>query len=182
MWKVAWVAMISALSGPAGAQISGEHLVQAKLPGFVVGHTAERGPMFIEELIPEGETVEQWTRMITKQRFAGTAGSLSPEELMSRMASGLAGGCPGGVAGAVRRFEVLGAAAAELRADCPKNPATGKPETFLAQAIAGPADIHVLQVAFRKMPSRDDVSWAKSHLASAVLCTATSRDPRCERR
>jgi hypothetical protein len=56
-----------------------------------------------------------------------------------------------------------------MRVDCPINPSTGKPETFFAKAMPSASDMHVAQVAFRRVPSSADTSWAENYLASVKL-------------
>jgi hypothetical protein len=56
-----------------------------------------------------------------------------------------------------------------MRVDCPLNPATGLPETFFAKAVPGAADMHVAQVAFRRVPSAQDATWAERYLAGVTL-------------
>ena len=67
-------------------------------------------------------------------------------------------------------------------ADCPRNPQTGLPETFLILAIEGANDMHVAQVAFRRVPSAQDIAWAEAQLESVALCTGASREPVCTAR
>ena len=176
--SVAILALIAAASA-APAQTPGERLVQARPAGFVVGHTVSAPEASIEERIPQGESVQRWTRMLTTQRFAATALRLRPEQVLLRMASSLPKGCPGGKTGPIRTFTVVGRPAAEFRADCPRNPAHGGPETFFARAIAGASDVHIVQVAFRRVPSPADAAFARAHLDSVALCTGAAKTGPC---
>ena len=71
--------------------------------------------------------------------------------------------------------------AVTFRVDCPLNPATGRPETFLLRAIAGSTDLHVVQVAYRRLPNAAESEAAQRHRDSVRLCRASSPDPRCRR-
>lgn len=173
--------LVAALAAAAQGGAS-EWIGQAELPGFVVGHRVEGANGMIVERIPSGESVQRWTRMVTVQRFTGAAERIRPEGLIENMARGLESGCPGGRSTQVTRLQVSGRPAARFRADCPVNPATGLPETFVALAIAGEADMHVAQVAFRRVPSAQDAEWAARQIDSVVLCTAASREPACNNR
>lgn len=164
----------------AQAQPQAEWLVQAPLPELVVGFEREEGGSLIVERIPPGETVQAWSRMATTQRFAGAvARGISLSIWADHFYAGLAGGCPGYRAGRPRYFEAGGRPAVEFRVDCPRIHATGRPETFLLRALAGTSDLHVVQIAFRHVPTDDEVEWAQAHLASALLCDSSSDDPRC---
>ena len=172
--------LLALAATPALAEPPAEWVGQAPLPGLVIGYQrAERGSMMVER-IPPGESVEQWTRMVTNQRFAGViarGGTL--DEWLGHFLDGLATGCPGFRAGAPNRLTIAGRPAIALRIDCPRNPQTGRPETFLLRAIAGSADLHVAQVAFRHVPTEAEAGWAAAHLASVALCTRRSADPVC---
>ncbi len=173
--------LLACAASPAAAQLSGERIVQPPLAGFVTGFEKQGNGSAIVEQVPSGETVHRWTRMVTVQRFAGLNGRPSARGLLENMARGLSGGCPGGKAGAIASVSVDGRPAAQFRADCPRNPATGLPETFIARSIAGKDALHVVQVAFRRAPSAADVSWAQAHLAGAMLCMAADQRAVCRR-
>jgi hypothetical protein len=140
-------------------------LAMPAAPGFVIGHEAERDGNAIVERVPSGETVQKWTRMITMQRFAGVARRTDSDGFLQLMLDGLERACPGATV-AYRR--PVGSNA-QMRVDCPLNPATGLPETFFAKAMPGAADMHVAQVAFRRVPSAEDASWAEHYLAGVAL-------------
>lgn len=176
------LAIIAAMALVAQGDGAPEWIGRAELPGFVEGHRVERPHGMIVEWVPEGETVRDWTRIVTVQRFGEAATRTRPRAVIAGMAEGLPASCPGGVAGAVETLRVSGRQAARFRADCPLNPVTGRPETLFALAIAGERDIHMLQVAFRHVPSADEARWAEALLASAVLCANTRVESVCENR
>ena len=158
---------------------SNEWIAQADLPGFAEVHRDEGANGMIIERVPNGESVERWSRMITVQRFTGAAQGLSPQQLLVNMANGLSTGCPGAQASQIVRLTVSSRPAARFRVDCPRNPGTGLPETFTALAIAGATDLHVAQVAFRRVPSQADDAWAARQISSVALCSAASRESVC---
>ena len=176
------IAMVAALVASAAQGSAGERLIQADLAGFAEAHRVESANGMIVEWVPRGESVERWTRMVTHQRFAGAALRLRPHDLLDNMIAGLRTGCPGARTSEVTRFTVSGRPAARFRADCPLNPSTRMPETFTALAIAGEADMHVAQVAFRRVPSASDDSWAETQLRSVRLCGADSKETACAAR
>ncbi|UIJ46146.1 hypothetical protein LZK98_04125 [Sphingomonas cannabina] len=154
-----------------GAQ-AGERLVWPKADGFVVAHQQDNGRTSIEEQVPKGETVEQWTRMITTLTFAGP---LDPAGFADRMAGLWSQSCPGAKAGA----PVSGARGVDIRIDCPLNPQTGKPETMFQRSVAGESKLYVLQVAFRLTPTKDQAAWAMAQLDRATLCRLDSVEAAC---
>jgi hypothetical protein len=171
-----------ALMGASAAMAQGgaEWLGQAPLPGLVIGFQRAEARGMIIERVPPGETVEQWSRMVTVQRFTGViarGGTL--DEWRGHFLDGLRTGCPGFRGGDATHLTVAGRPALDLRIDCPVNPATGRPETFLLRAIAGRADLHIAQIAFRHVPSEAEVQWASTQLAGVTLCTPEDLVPAC---
>jgi hypothetical protein len=163
----------------AGGAASAEHFSDPGVTGFVVGYEAANAEQSIRELIPQGETVQDWSRMITDQRFAGLVRLTTPKQFAGVMTEGLEKSCPGGMAGPIAEFKRHGRPAATMRADCPRNPATGKPETFLMVLIAGEKDLHARQVAFRKLPDAAETKWAEDILARTRLCVAGQKAAGC---
>jgi len=147
-------------------------LVTQALPGFVVGYEVANAQQSIREEIPRGETVQSWTRMVTTQRFFGLADIASTEEYLGNVIAGLPRGCPGAVISPITPATVSKRKTARVRVDCPRNPATGKPETFLMLAVPIGRDIHVKQAAFRRVPSAADIAWAEALLAATRVCEA----------
>lgn len=165
------------------AQSPSDWLIQAPLPELIVGYEAERGGSSIVEQIPPGETVQRWTKMVTTQRFGGAiAGGLTLRGWVGNFLARLQTGCPGYRASEPVRATVEGRSHVSFRVDCPLNPDTGQAETFLLRAFAGSTDLHVVQIAFRHVPSSSEIAWAQAHLATVHLCDRSSTMPACRSR
>jgi hypothetical protein len=178
MRKVPILAAMVFLAGAAPVPV-GEHLAQATLPGFVEGYTAANGSQSIREEIPLRETVDVWTRMVTTQRFGGLADRATPAEYLANVAAGMTQACPNGRTTPIAPRTVAGRSGATMRADCPYLASTGKPETFIIVALPGAHDMHVRQVAFRRVPTKADLDFAESVLGSVRLCPPGSRKAGC---
>ncbi|MES2096168.1 MAG: hypothetical protein V4459_05365 [Pseudomonadota bacterium] len=152
----------------------GERLVAPVPAGFVVGYSVARGTMAIEERVPKGESVELWSRMITVQRFTGGA-RFGARMLLDRIKASLPGGCPGGTTSGVVESTIDQRTYASMRADCPLNPATGKPETFFARTVVGADDLYSVQYAYRAVPSNAESMTAEAYLAGIRLCPGADR-------
>jgi hypothetical protein len=177
MKKTLVAIVICCLAAPVAAQPSSEWLAQAPLPGLVVGYRAAQNGRSIVEWIPQGETVEVWTRMVTVQRFPDIGPRL--RFWADTFGTGLSQSCPGAVVGRPAYSRTDGHQQVEFRVDCPRNPETGQPETFLLRAIAGASDLHSAQVAFRHVPSAQETDWARRQLASVTLCSRENASPIC---
>jgi hypothetical protein len=156
-----------------------EHLASPDLPGFVVGHEAANAEQSIREEVPAGETVEDWTRMVTTQRFGGAAARLTPTGFLEGITRDLSAACPGARTSRVLTGTRSGHTGAQMRAFCPLLAQTGKPETFIMLVIAGAEDLHVKQVAFRRVPTDEDVEWGEAVLAAVVFCDTGEESEGC---
>ena len=181
MWKNSWLARVAAAAivmcaSPAIAQDGGETLILPGLPGLELGFEEARDGSFIREWIPRGETVHAWSRMITLQRFAGfIANGGTLQRWAAAFTTSLRSGCPAARLDGphFRSGEV------ELRVDCPRNGATGRPETFVLRGVAGRRDLHIVQAAMRREPSAADLVWAQGVVAGAAYCAPGSEVAAC---
>jgi len=181
MSKRRFAALLAAcFATAAAAQQAREWLGQAPLPGFVVGWEQQNRGAMIVEYVPRGETVHAWTRMITIQHFLGRLnGSMTFEAWVDNYLGNVGRACPGAVFSRPAYSRIQGRPAVQLRGDCPRNALTGSPETFLFLGFNSGGDLHIAQVAFRHVPSADELRWARRHLASVIFCTAASANPIC---
>jgi hypothetical protein len=152
-------------------------LSPAALPGFVLGYEASDTAMDFAEWVPKGETVQAWTRMVTMIRLNSLR--VTPRQFNQIMKDQLIKSCPGASVSAEASTEIEGRPAASFRSDCPRNPATGKPEVLFHLAISGQNDLHVRQVAFRYLPSAEDVRWANGIIGSTRWCALGSKAKGC---
>lgn len=142
------------------ASSAGEQVVRPALPSFVVGNQQAAGGASIIEQVPSGETVERWTRMVTTQRFEGLADRIDAPGFLNKLAALTEQRCAGAKASDLQKS----GSSAEVRVDCPLNVETGQPETFIARAIADGHDLHIFQVAWRRVPTAADVAWGERYL------------------
>lgn len=168
-------AVLALLSVPAMAQQNGlpEGLGSPALTGFVVGYRASNEKQFLQEEIPEGETVHSWTRMVTTQRYRDLALGVTPYQMLQTVAANAPKSCPRAVVTAPASLTIGGRPAAQMKVDCPLNPESGTPETFFMLAVAGQRDMMIKQVAFRRLPSQEDIAFATGFLGSMTVCTST---------
>ncbi|QJU56739.1 hypothetical protein HL653_02110 [Sphingomonas sp. AP4-R1] len=165
-----WIALQAAGAVPAPEA----EMLEAPLPsGFKIGFADKQSGQTIEERVPVRETVEAWSRMITVQRFSGLA-RIGPHAMLEKLGSLMIQACPGAIADPIEDASDGGHVTAAFRVTCPLNPATGKPETMLARAFAGDADIHLVQYAYRAIPSPKEASAATAYLGSVRLKSGSS--------
>ena len=178
MRKTVQFAMAALLLGAAPASVNADgRLSTAALPGFVLGYEANDATMDFAEWVPTGETVQAWTRMVTMIRLDNLR--VTPQQFNQMMKEGLAKSCPGATVSDEDTADIGGRPAASFRGNCPRNPDTGKPEVLFHLAIAGTNDLHIRQVAFRYMPSANEVRWAEGMLGATRWCAMGSKAKGC---
>ncbi|WP_071672844.1 hypothetical protein [Nioella nitratireducens] len=162
---------------PASAQttFSGENLLLRLPTGFEEGYQATRGSDTISEYVPEGETVEDWTRMLTIQIFR-EAGDADPVAYLGQLGTALSEACPGSGGNLLGQEPVDGLPAAAAFYVCPAAEQDAPPqEVFLTQAIAGRDALYVVQIAWHDGPEQDELRQWIAYLQEAGVCD-TRRD------
>jgi hypothetical protein len=143
-------------------------LVRFSMPSsFVPVFEQTKGPNYIREAVPKGETAEQWTQMITVTGHKGAAtAQFTPQGFANSMAGGFKGACP-------ETFVAKGFGATKLGAQdafvammgCGKvnAAADGHSEMMLLVAVKGSADGYTVQWAERgptqTAPAIDEAKW-----------------------
>lgn len=173
------LALASTCAGAAMAAPPAEWVGQGPLPGLVIVHQLAGDGSLIVERVPPGETVERWTRMVTNQRFAGQLAGGTLDQWVVNYFEGMGRDCPGYRASPRTRLQIEGRPAVEFRVDCPRNPATGLPETFFMRAIGSGDVLHLAHVAFRSVPTAAETVWARQHLATVTWCNRRIASPIC---
>lgn len=154
----------------ARAELGGETLLVAMPPGYKIGYRVERGNMVMSEMVPTGETVENWTEMVTVQVFHGL--KAQPEKFRDTLQQRWVAACPGGNGTTVTSANENGYPVLVWRLDCPENPQTGKPEITWFKAIAGKDSFYLVQKAFKFTPSQQQTERWTAYLNSVAVCDA----------
>jgi hypothetical protein len=148
-------APLAAAAVPTAISPVFHQLVLFSLPaGFKAAFEKTNGSFYIREHIPEGESVDKWTRMITLTAAKDLASNpdATPQALLGRMAAGFRTHCPDTFTSAVLGPQTVdGHAGFEMIASCGHVPAGGGAysETAIMLAIKGSSDYYTLQWAER---------------------------------
>jgi hypothetical protein len=130
-------------------------LVSFSMPAnFIVGFENTNNGRYTREAVPEGETVQQWSEMITVTGAQGLAGSPNglPENFALTIAAGFKRACPETFAAKARGATRIGEHDAFMAVvGCGRvgNGAAAYSETTLIIAIKGTTDVYTLQWAER---------------------------------
>lgn len=154
--------VIAALGAAAPALALSVALPQ--VPGFKIGSQQQAGRAVMLELVPTGQTVQRYTKMITLVTTPG-AGQMSSSDFVAMFAKRYLATCPGSRATPVP----MGKSVAGIRIDCSRHPKTGKPETVFARALPVGPDMAMVQymTAYMTMPA--EAQFARNYLGSVTL-------------
>jgi hypothetical protein len=160
---------------PAAAQtLQDENLLTGLPSGFRVASRGRVESMSGSEYVPQGETVENWTRMITVQIFHNVH-NVSPDTFADGMRTRWTGACMGASVEKLKGGLDHGYPYGLWRFLCPLNPQTGKPENTFMKFVQGKDAFYGVQYAFRSELTPDKTSTATAYLDQAMVCD--TRDP-----
>lgn len=165
----------------AQAQLENELLIQNMPPGYKIGFQTKRGNMVMTEFVPEKESVENWTEMLTTQIFLGLT-KPTPNEFRQVMQKSFERSCVGAQFADVAQATENGYSFEVWIQDCPKNEKTGKPERIWFKAIKGNDSFYLLQKAFRFHPEPEQVVRWTQYLRSVQVCDTRLSDRGCNLR
>ncbi len=171
------ILLLLACSATARAQLVNENLLTEMPAGYKVDFQARKNSMLMTEMVPAGETVNNWTEMVTVQIFFGL--KTTPDQFRARMEKGWSASCAGSDSRTTSAGTDNGYAAVTWMMSCPLNPATGKPEMTWFKAIQGNDSFYVVQKAFKFTPSRDQTLQWVTYLRKVAVCDSRLSDRLC---
>ena len=168
---------------PAGAVSAAgfqDETLLAPIPqGFQLGDQGQSGHgSDIAEYIPQGETVDHWSRMVTVQIFHNLKG-FDPDRFAETIRDRGPASCPGEQGVMIKHGQEHGYAASLWLFTCPLNPQTGLPETFYDKLISGADALYSVQYSFRSTLPRDAIAPTISFLESVSVCDTRLPDRPC---
>lgn len=161
-------ALVGSAAVPTLAQLQGENLLVALPPGFKVGGQGSRNDMNMQEWIPQGETVENWSEMVTVQIFKRR--DLEPGPFLKDMQARWSRACKDSTATPITTGTVNGYAMSTIVLRCPLLESTGKPETTMFKAIKGNDSFYLVQRATRVATAPDQLQRTKQYLDGVTVC------------
>ena len=155
----------------AVSPIYSQLLAHAMPDGFQVVFEKDSGPEYIREAVPTGQTVQQWTQMITVTGAKGLAANpdATPRRFVEVMAAGFKKACPDTFAAQLVHEGNLSSGQPAVTAwmGCGATgdaPGQLRSESALVTAIQGATDIYSVQWSMRGVASKaalqfDDAVW-----------------------
>lgn len=164
------------------APVFSQLLLVGQPAGFRSAFENTKGSFYVHEWVPSGETVDNWTKMMTVTGLKDLAANsaATPKSVLNGMAAGFQRACPSSYsAQSVAEGKLSGFDAFMAVVSCGASPSTGgkSSETALIMVVKGQSDYYTFQWAERSAPSSGPIAidvpaWAgKWKLMSPVkLC------------
>lgn len=170
--------MAFAAPSPSAAALEDENLLAGLPNGFQIGKQGENGPMTGAEFIPQGETVSDWSKMITVQVFHNLK-KFDPDQFAEGMKPQWLAACAGSEVRKIQDGQENGYSLSLWLFTCPLNPKTGKPENMFAKFISGNDSFYSVQYAYRAALTKDIIPPAMTYLRGVEVCDSRLPDRPC---
>jgi hypothetical protein len=168
------------IAGASAADALEDANVLSKMPdGYKVGFEETSDMGSILELVPEGETITQWTEMLTVQILRNENG-LTLSEYRESIEKLWASICPGSSSETVEQgFEQLHPTLTWSQI-CPSNRKTGKPEMTWFKVVIRNGTFVVVQKAYKFKPSVEEIAHWNAFLREVEICDPGSTMQVCK--
>lgn len=165
-------------SAPSAAPLQDENLLVTIPNGFQVGKQNDQGAMTIAEYVPQGETVSDWSRMVTVQVFHNMK-KFDPDQFAEGMKRQWLAACAGSEVVKSKDGQENGYPFSLWVFACPMNVRTGKPENMFAKFIGGNDSFYSIQYAYRSDLTKDIIPPAMAYLGGVQACDSRLPDRPC---
>lgn len=162
----------------AQAQLKDENLVHGLPTGYKVDYQARKGNMIMTEMVPQAESVKNWTEMLTSQIFLGLK-TATPDSFRAVMQQTWKASCKDAEFASVANGQENGYPFAVWLQACPLNSSTGKPEHTFFKAIKGHDSFYVVQRAYKSSPTGEQVTAAMEDFRAVTVCDSRLPDRPC---
>ncbi len=167
---------------PAGAAadpgLKDENLLQSVPEGYTIANRQSSGQAVLMEMIPQGQTLENWTDMVTTQIYLG-ARNASFEAYQADMLKRWKGACSRAEAIPVTDGKENGYAFRLWLQTCRHDDPARKPEITWFKMILGNDSAYVVQKAFRFEPEKEQITRWIRYLRGVTVCDSRLKDRPC---
>jgi hypothetical protein len=158
--------------------LENENLIAAVPEGFEVGYQSQENNFVMNEMVRNGETVDNWTTLITVEIFLGEK-STTPEQYQQTLTERWFGACENSESYPVTDGEENGYKFVLWQLYCPLNRSSQTMEYTYLKAIQGNDSFYLVQVAFRHEPSNEEVTQWMQYLKGVQVCDSRIADRAC---
>lgn len=160
------------------SDLENENLLTEVPAGFKIDYQAEQNNVVINEMVPESESVNDWSTMVTVQIFLGETNT-TPEQYQDSMTQSWFNACDNSESYPVANGDENGYHFVLWQLYCPLNPSTQKVEYTYMKAIQGNDSFYLVQVAFRHEPSNDEITQWMNYFKGVQVCDSRISDQAC---
>lgn len=171
------LAALIASTSAARAELENENLLAPLPAGYKIGFQERKDNILISEMVPAGETVQNWTEMVTVQIFFNM--KRTPEAFKAILEKNWSGACRDSQSKPIAKAPVQGYPSVTWAMFCPLNLATNKPENTWFKAIRGNDSFYLVQKAFKFTPSKEQEAKWLGYLNEVVVCDTRLPDRPC---
>jgi hypothetical protein len=167
-----------AVATPALA-LDDENLLVAVPKGFKVGLTKKSDQQMITEMVPEKESVENWTEIVTVRIFYNQR-DVPPAQYRARLEKSGAEACPGASFAKIKDGTENLYPMVAWTQRCPLNKQSGKPEFTWFKAVQGRDNFYEVKKAFKAEPTPKQLKAMTAFLDGAKVCDNRVPGQRCK--
>lgn len=179
MLRILLLAVIAVFAFSASAHaLENENLLVTMPKGYKVGFQNKTARELMSEMVPESETVENWTEMVTVQIFFNLR-DVSPSQYRARVEKLWADSCPGSTFAKVKEGIENLYPTQTWSQKCPTNKQTGKPELTWFKGVQGRDSFYLVQKAYKFEPTVEQMAVWASFLDNVKVCDTRSPTQPC---
>jgi len=167
-----------ALAGPALAQLQDENLLAPMPEGFKSATQQVQGGVVFQEWIPSGESLANWSEMVTIQILLGKK-DIDGGRYLGGIRSEWLKACPETRPNAVTAGRTNGYPNWSMDLQCPRLANTGKPETTLFRSFQGRDSFYSVQRSARAVPDGAQRAKMAAYIESVTVCDTRSSAHPC---
>lgn len=152
-------------------ELKDENLLQTIPKNFKMGfhNYNKENKVRILEFVPENETVENWSQLITSTITYGNS-KLTTSEYTQRIKTMWIKSCPNSAADTIITTTENGYDVSLMYLFCPKSPVTHKAEFTYLKALKGKDAFYSVQKAFAYEPTKETMKETMNYLKFVQLC------------
>lgn len=166
------------ISTQPNSGVENENLLTTIPSGFKVDFSDKQNNFVITEMVQEGESVNDWSRMITVEIFLGQKNT-TPQQYEETLTEQWFNACENSATYPVADGAENGYNFVLWQLYCPLNAATQKVEYTFLKAIQGNDSFYLVQVAFRHEPSDDEITQWMGYLKEIQVCDSRIAEQAC---
>jgi hypothetical protein len=161
-----------------GSGLENENLLAGVPAGFKIDYQAEQENQTITEIVAEGESVKDWTTMVTVQVYLGETNT-TPQQAQETLTNSWFNACENSESYPVADGVENGYNFLLWQLYCPLNPSTQKVEFTYLKAVEGNDSFYLVQVAFRYEPTDADITQWMNYLRDVQVCDSRIPEQAC---